>query len=67
MFFNRKKEPDPVEEIETEIWQCAVDTCSGWARKDFFFSNDPLCPFCEEQMVSEMRMLPILFDRMPNQ
>ncbi len=65
MFFNRKKEPDPIEEVDTDIWRCEVETCSGWARKEFFFSQEPICPFCDSDMVSETKMLPVLFDRLP--
>ena len=67
MFFNRKKEAEPIEEFATDIWSCAMDSCSGWARKDFFFSADPVCPFCDGQMLSESKMLPVLNDRLPYQ
>lgn len=65
MFFNRKKEPDPIEEVDTDIWRCTVDSCTGWARKEFFFSQEPICPFCESDMVSDTKLLPVLFDRLP--
>lgn len=65
MFFNRKKEPDPVEEVDTDIWRCVVDSCTGWARKEYFFSQEPICPFCENDMISDTKMLPVLFDRLP--
>jgi hypothetical protein len=64
MFFNRKKEPEPIEEVDTEIWNCLVNTCSGWARKEFLF--DPICPFCSGEMTSDTRLLPILMDKLPN-
>ncbi|MBP1933727.1 cold-inducible protein YdjO-related protein [Ammoniphilus resinae] len=66
MFFNRKKDPEPIEEMNTDIWRCVGDSCSGWSRKEFSFSTEPTCPFCDGEMVSDTRMLPILMDRLPN-
>jgi hypothetical protein len=65
MFFNRKKEPDPVVEVSTEIWSCSEDNCVGWARKEFYFAQEPTCPFCDSPMISDMRSLPVLYDRLP--
>lgn len=66
MFFNRKKEAEPIEEVMTDIWRCSMESCFGWARKDFSFSAEPVCPFCEGKMVSDSKMLPALMDRIPN-
>jgi hypothetical protein len=60
MFFNRKREAEPVVEMLTDIWRCATESCPGWSRKEFSFSEDPTCPFCQETMVSDTRSLPVL-------
>jgi hypothetical protein len=65
MFFNRKKEQEPVEEVITEIWSCIVDSCPGWARKEFSFIENPICPFCSEEMASDTRNLPVLLNKLP--
>jgi hypothetical protein len=65
MFFNSKKEKEPVEEIATETWSCMEESCLGWARKNFTFHEEPECPLCEGQMVAETRMLPALLDKIP--
>ncbi|RKD26802.1 hypothetical protein BEP19_16530 [Ammoniphilus oxalaticus] len=66
MFFNRRKEAEPIEEVMTDIWDCVTEDCSGWARKDFSFSSEPVCPFCEGAMIAESKMLPVLNDRIQN-
>ncbi|HJV45315.1 MAG TPA: cold-inducible protein YdjO-related protein [Bacillota bacterium] len=67
MFFNRKKELEPVIEVATDIWSCIEESCLGWARKEFFFAEEPTCPFCESPMISDTRDLPVLYDRLPHQ
>ncbi|QDP41307.1 cold-shock protein [Radiobacillus deserti] len=55
-YFNNKKEPVP--EVETTIWSCTSDSCSGWMRESFSFEAEPSCPLCQSEMVKEEKVLP---------
>ncbi|QTN00461.1 cold-shock protein [Sediminibacillus dalangtanensis] len=55
-YYNNKKEPAP--EVETTIWSCTSEDCSGWMREDFSFEETPKCPLCQSTMEKETKTLP---------
>ena len=55
-YYNNRREP--VEEIETKIWSCTNEECSGWMRVDYSFEEKPTCPLCHAEMIEEMKVLP---------
>ncbi|MEQ7051439.1 cold-shock protein [Paenibacillaceae sp. P-4] len=55
-----KKQPEPVPEEQTSIWQCSQDGCPCWMRENFTFDDTPICPICQSTMVESSRMLPTL-------
>ncbi|MDC3412152.1 cold-shock protein [Aquibacillus sp. 3ASR75-11] len=55
-YFHGKKEPAP--EVETSIWTCTDDECSGWMRESFTFDETPTCPLCHSTMAKEIKVLP---------
>lgn len=57
-YFNGKKEPIP--EVETKIWSCTSEDCSGWMRETFTFEEVPKCPLCQSEMKKEVKVLPEL-------
>ena len=57
-YYNNKREP--VEEIETKVWACSSESCSGWMREDYSFETEPVCPLCQSEMARETRVLPKL-------
>lgn len=59
MAYNNKKK-EPVEEVDTMVWSCVSDSCSGWMREDYSFETEPTCPLCQSEMTKETRVLPKL-------
>ncbi|SEO58640.1 Cold-inducible protein YdjO [Amphibacillus marinus] len=57
-YYNNRKEP--VEEVETPIWSCLNDECSGWMREDYSFEQEPTCPLCQSEMEKDSKVLPKL-------
>ncbi|WP_186577062.1 cold-shock protein [Aquibacillus kalidii] len=57
-YYNNKREPVP--EVETSIWSCTSDDCSGWMRENYSFDKEPACPLCKAEMEKEVRTLPKL-------
>lgn len=55
-YYNGKREP--VEEVDTVIWTCTNEDCSGWMRDRFSFEETPACPLCKSEMVKETKTLP---------
>ncbi|SFE42920.1 cold-shock protein [Alteribacillus iranensis] len=55
-YYNNKKEAPP--EVETSIWSCTNEDCSGWMREDFTFEKQPDCPLCQSSMERETKTLP---------
>ncbi|WP_240375027.1 cold-shock protein [Bacillus piscicola] len=55
-FYNNKKEKPP--EVETTVWACTTNDCTGWMRENFTFEKEPRCPFCNSEMVREVKTLP---------
>ncbi|WP_138419508.1 cold-shock protein [Aquibacillus sediminis] len=53
---NQRKEPAP--EVNTVVWTCTNDDCSGWMREDYSFDKEPHCPLCQSEMVKEEKTLP---------
>ncbi|TLS37416.1 cold-shock protein [Pseudalkalibacillus caeni] len=58
MAFFSKQQPEPIPEVETSVWSCTNDGCSGWMRENFSFEATPACPLCASTMQPEVRMLP---------
>lgn len=58
--FYAKKQPEPVPEEQTSIWQCSQEGCLCWMRENFTFDATPLCPICQSTMIESTRMLPAL-------
>ena len=46
MYYSKRNQEPPVQE-ETEIWECTVEECKGWMRKDFSYDNHQKCPLCK--------------------
>ncbi|WEG13824.1 cold-shock protein [Pullulanibacillus sp. KACC 23026] len=59
MAFNKNRR-EPVPEVETEIWACTSENCSGFMRAAYSFDTEPKCPLCQSDMVKETRILPVL-------
>jgi hypothetical protein len=57
--FNKNRR-EPVPEVETSIWACTNETCSGFMRDAYSFNEEPKCPLCQSDMVRETRLLPVL-------
>lgn len=51
---------EPVKEVETNVWSCSSEDCSGWMRESYSFNEDPKCPLCQSSMEQEVRVLPEL-------
>lgn len=60
MAFYSKNTREPVPEVETTVWSCTNDDCSGWMRDDYTFEKTPTCPMCQSEMKKETRTLPEL-------
>ncbi|MDQ1911098.1 cold-shock protein [Paenibacillus sp. GD4] len=60
----RKKPIEEVAQENTSIWSCTKDSCKGWMRNNFAFEAEPVCRICSSPMVQDMRMLPMLTNRM---
>lgn len=60
MAFQSRRSREPIPEVETTVWSCANDECSGWMREDFSFEKEPVCPLCDSKMNKETRILPEL-------
>lgn len=58
MAFQGKNSREPVPEVETSVWSCTNDDCSGWMRDNFSFEDEPTCPICKSTMEKETRVLP---------
>lgn len=58
MAFNSRNSREPVPEVETTVWSCTNDDCSGWMRDNYSFEETPKCPLCHSEMVKETRILP---------
>ncbi|SDG92686.1 Cold-inducible protein YdjO [Alteribacillus persepolensis] len=55
-YFNQRKEAPP--EVETNVWSCTNEGCSGWMRENFTFDNEPRCPLCDSDMKKDIKTLP---------
>jgi hypothetical protein len=60
MAFNSRKPREPVPEVDTQIWSCTNDECTGWMRDAFSFEDQPTCPLCQSGMTRETKVLPEL-------
>jgi hypothetical protein len=58
MAFYSRNQSEPVPEVETQVWSCTNDGCSGWMRDTFSFEKKPVCPLCQSEMEAETRILP---------
>ncbi|MGV2503342.1 cold-shock protein, partial [Priestia megaterium] len=38
-------------------WECTVEECKGWMRKDFSYDSHQTCPLCKSQMKAEKRLI----------
>ncbi len=59
MAFNKNRR-EPVPEVETSIWACTNEDCTGFMRDAYSFNAEPKCPLCQSEMVKETRSLPVL-------
>lgn len=59
MAFTRRT-TEPVPELETPIWSCSSEQCTGWMRTEFTFEEKPNCPLCHTPMVLEKKVLPVI-------
>ncbi len=56
MYYSKRNQEPPVQE-ETEIWECTVEECKGWMRKDFSYDSHQKCPLCKSQMEAKKRLI----------
>jgi hypothetical protein len=56
----RKKEPDEIRTVETEVWQCTNSACLGWMRMEFALEEEPVCPLCQNKMAQGLKTVPAL-------
>ncbi|MFC7395273.1 cold-shock protein [Scopulibacillus cellulosilyticus] len=61
MAFNKGPQ-EPIPEVETDIWSCTNEDCSGWMRDAFSFDSEPVCPLCQSEMVKATKVLPVIKD-----
>jgi hypothetical protein len=54
--YRRNNEEEIIPE-ETKVWECTSDTCNGWVRDNFTFSDEPSCPLCNSEMKPATKML----------
>ncbi|WP_408007345.1 cold-shock protein [Pseudalkalibacillus sp. A8] len=60
MAFFSKNQQEPIPEVETKVWSCTSQNCSGWMREGLTFDSEPACPLCNAPMEPEVRILPEL-------
>ncbi|MGM7702515.1 cold-shock protein [Pseudalkalibacillus sp. Hm43] len=60
MAFFSKNQQEPIPEVETKVWSCTNQDCSGWMRDGLSFEAKPACPLCQSEMAMETRVLPEL-------
>ncbi|PLT35043.1 cold-shock protein [Bacillus sp. V5-8f] len=53
----RRINPEEIVHVETKVWQCTSETCKGWVRDNFTFSDEPSCPLCNSKMQAATKML----------
>lgn len=53
-------QPEELDALPVDVWECKSDSCNGWMRKNFSFDTSPECPLCESPMKSGTRMIPKL-------
>lgn len=58
--YNRKKQLEPVPEVDTKVWICETEGCNSWMRDNFTFEQEPSCIICNATMVSGIKLLPAL-------
>jgi hypothetical protein len=56
----RRKLLEDLPHENTTIWTCKTEGCKGWIRDNFAFEHAPTCHLCSSQMVSSIKMLPLL-------
>ncbi|MFE7820254.1 cold-inducible protein YdjO-related protein [Priestia megaterium] len=56
MHYSKRNQEPPIQE-ETEIWECTVEECKGWMRKDFSYDSHQKCPLCKSQMEANNGLL----------
>ena len=39
MYYYGKRNQEPLAQEQTEVWECTVEDCKGWMRKDFSYDN----------------------------
>mgnify|MGYP001217447266 CR=1 FL=1 len=67
MYNSRKKLLEDIPEEMTSIWSCTSDSCNGWMRDNFAFSNEPDCPQCGSEMTKGEKKLAVLVNTSPSQ
>ncbi|MEI2341977.1 cold-inducible protein YdjO-related protein, partial [Priestia megaterium] len=50
MYYYGKRNQEPLAQEQTEVWECTVEDCKGWMRKDFSYDNHQKCPLCGNHM-----------------
>ncbi|CAH0347154.1 MULTISPECIES: cold-inducible protein YdjO-related protein [unclassified Bacillus (in: firmicutes)] len=53
----RRNNEEEIPPEETKVWECTSETCNGWIRDNFTFSDEPSCPLCKSEMKEATKML----------
>lgn len=65
MYNSRRKPLDEAEAVMTAIWSCTNETCKGWMRSNFSFSDQPVCPQCGSGMQKGEKKLQVVENTSP--
>lgn len=57
MYYYGKRNQEPLAQEQTEVWECTVEDCKGWMRKDFSYDNHQKCPLCGNYMEAGERLI----------
>ena len=57
MYYTVGRNQEPLAQEQTEIWECTVEDCKGWMRKDFSYDNHQKCPLCGHHMEAGERLI----------
>ncbi|MFE7083861.1 cold-shock protein [Priestia megaterium] len=57
MSYYRKRNQEPLAQEQTEVWECIIENCKGWMRKDFSYDHDQKCPLCGNHMRAGERLI----------
>jgi hypothetical protein len=57
MYYYNNRNQEPLAQEQIEVWECTVEECKGWMRKDFSYDDHQKCPLCGNHMRSRKRLI----------